>query len=114
MIAYPRVESADAPLSFRLVREESDWEAGPHRIRQPGAHTPAVRPALILMPLLAFDRAGRRLGQGGGYYDRTLAAMPDVRTVGLAWSVQETDDIPTESWDRPLNAIITEKEWIEP
>jgi 5-formyltetrahydrofolate cyclo-ligase len=111
-IAYPRVERANAPLRFHLAPTPADWEVGPHGIRQPSATTAPVRPALILVPLLAFTRAGARLGQGGGYYDRTLAASPDAWALGVAWSVQERGDIPLETWDRPLDAIVTEQEWI--
>ena len=71
---------------------------------------------LVISPLLAFDRAGGRLGQGGGYFDRTLAAL---RThshppafVGLAYSIQEVAQAPMESHDQRLDAILTEKEFI--
>ncbi len=69
-------------------------------------------PDLLFVPLLAFDRAGRRLGYGGGYYDRTLAALPDRPAIGFGHAAQEIDAVPAEAHDRPLNAIATEREFI--
>ena len=113
-LAYPRVDRADAPLSFRLAPAPADWERGPHGITQPAMTAAVVQPALILAPLLGFTRAGARLGQGGGYYDRTLAGLPHALAVGVAWSMQERGDMPLETWDRPLDAIVTEQQWITP
>lgn len=112
VIAYPRIDSADAPLSFRLASGSGDWERGPHGIAQPGAHSPLCTPTIAIVPLLAFDRRGNRLGQGGGYYDRTALAMPQMTLYGLAWSIQEVGNVPHDAHDRRLRAIITEREWI--
>ncbi len=60
------------------------------------------------MPLLAFDRAGRRLGYGAGYYDRTLAALPGRRAIGCGFAAQEVPTVPVEAHDRRLDAIATE------
>jgi 5-formyltetrahydrofolate cyclo-ligase len=65
-------------------------------------------PDLLLVPLLAFDRAGNRLGYGGGYYDRTLAALPGRPAIGFGYACQEVDTLPAEPHDRPLDAIATE------
>jgi 5-formyltetrahydrofolate cyclo-ligase len=68
----------------------------------------------VLVPLLAFDAEGRRLGYGGGYYDRTLAALragaPGVLAVGVAFSAQEAQDLPEDEFDERLDWIVTEKE----
>ena len=88
--------------------------SGPFGIEQPSADSPALTPDIVLTPLLAFDRSGRRLGQGAAYYDRTFARLPDAWRVGVAWSVQEVECIPVDPWDVPLHAIATEKEWITP
>jgi 5-formyltetrahydrofolate cyclo-ligase len=70
---------------------------------------PRGEPDIILMPLLGFDAAGTRLGYGGGYYDRTLAALHKrPKLIGLAFAVQELPLIPRESHDVPLDAVITE------
>ncbi len=74
---------------------------------------------VILMPLVAFDRHGGRLGMGGGFYDRTLAfktrqsAPTSPRLIGLAHECQEVEQIPMESWDIPLDAIATDKRVID-
>ncbi|MDO7653149.1 MAG: 5-formyltetrahydrofolate cyclo-ligase, partial [Porticoccus sp.] len=65
---------------------------------------------LILLPLVAFDHRGNRLGMGGGFYDRTLARQKNfTRLIGLAQSCQETDSIAHQPWDITLHAIVTEK-----
>lgn len=70
---------------------------------------------LILLPLVAFDRCGNRLGMGGGFYDRTLATQKRFsRLIGLAQSCQETDNIAHQPWDVVLQAIVTEKNVIYP
>jgi len=71
--------------------------------------TGAIRsPDLLFVPLLAFDRAGRRLGYGGGYYDRTLATIPAARAIGCAYAAQEVDEVPATDRDIRLNAVATE------
>lgn len=70
---------------------------------------------LILLPLVAFDRQGNRLGMGGGFYDRTLASQHRfTRLIGLAQSCQETDSITQQPWDIPLQAVVTERDIIYP
>jgi 5-formyltetrahydrofolate cyclo-ligase len=68
-----------------------------------------VTPAVLLVPLLAFDRAGHRLGYGGGYYDRTLAALPGARAIGCAFAEQQVDAVPIGPYDRALAAIVTDR-----
>ncbi|RYY12360.1 MAG: 5-formyltetrahydrofolate cyclo-ligase, partial [Alphaproteobacteria bacterium] len=85
---------------------------GPFGLSQPHPDSPALTPDIILAPLLAFDAKLDRLGQGAGYYDRAFATFPDARRIGVAWSVQQVDTLPTDAWDMPLHAIITENGWI--
>jgi len=66
-----------------------------------------VTPHLAFVPLLAFTARGDRLGQGGGHYDRWLAANPEMLAVGLAWDSQLVDSLPIEAHDRPLSAVVT-------
>ncbi|GAN71501.1 hypothetical protein ASY01nite_15110 [Acetobacter syzygii] len=73
---------------------------------------PVMEPDLVLVPLLGFDRAGHRLGYGGGYYDRTLAALPHATSIGYAPSTQEVGHLPCGPYDQPLSCIVTEKEVI--
>ena len=107
-LCLPVVEVADAPLVFRA------WAPGQALIPDlagspaPLAAATVMEPDLILCPLLAFDLQGGRLGQGGGYYDRTLAARPGVAFVGLAYAGQEVDRLPTEPHDIPLHGVLTE------
>ena len=60
------------------------------------------------MPLLAFDARCNRLGYGGGYYDRTIATLPGIRTIGCAFAAQQVDAVPVLPHDAPLDAIATE------
>lgn len=85
---------------------------GPWRVGQPANCQSVVFPDLLLCPLLGFDRAGGRIGQGGGHYDRYFADYPDALRIGVGWSVQEVDAIPLEPHDLALDAVLTEQEWI--
>ena len=69
---------------------------------------------LVIVPLVAFDRQGNRLGYGGGYYDRFLAGNSYGQAIGLAYSFQEVESLPVEEHDQKLDLIITEKEIIKP
>ena len=109
-IALPRVTTLDKPMEFRLHTdpyEESDLEAGVWGLRQPRTDAPVVVPEVLFMPLIGFTANGDRLGQGGGYYDRFLAAHPQTIAIGMAWDVQEVDELPIELHDMRLSAIVT-------
>ncbi len=107
-LCLPVVETPDAPLVFRR------WWPGaplaPDRLGVPAPlpTAPSVTPELILTPLLAFDAFGGRLGQGGGYYDRTFAAFPGAVRVGVAFSGQGVDRVPMDAHDMPLHGVLTE------
>ena len=86
-----------------------------------GAMIPAaggwIVPEILIVPLVAFDRKGGRLGYGGGFYDRTLAelrASGPVLAIGFAFAAQEAEDLPLEPTDQPLDLIVTEAGVIEP
>ncbi len=111
-VALPYFSARTAHMTFRLWREGDPLEMGPFNIRQPSANALNCEPDLLLMPLLGFDRQLNRLGQGGGHYDRYLAAHPKAFRVGVAWSIQEIDAVPVEATDQPLHAVLTENEWI--
>lgn len=64
---------------------------------------------IVIMPLVAFDQAGRRLGAGGGYYDRTFAERRGLCLLGLGYAVQEADSLPQEPWDVLMTGVVTEK-----
>jgi len=86
---------------------------GPNRIPQPDFAAEAVMPDVAFIPLVGFDTALNRLGQGAGHYDRALEKLPDTLKIGLAWSVQQVAQIPAESWDVPLDLIVTEQRIFE-
>ena len=108
--ALPWFAARDAPMRFRLWQDpygDEGLEPGPYGALQPAASAPEVMPTLAFVPLLAFTAGGARLGQGGGHYDRWLAANPQVLAIGLGWDAQLVDSLPMEPHDQPLVAIIT-------
>ena len=106
-LALPQTPARGVALSFH------GWAPGdrlvPGRFGTMHPDSPAVTPGALLVPLLAFDAGGGRLGYGGGYYDRTLAALPGVPAIGCAFSVQMVDRVPTGPHDIHLAAIVTER-----
>lgn len=110
-VAVPVVTGAGAALAFRLWQPGAALEPGPFGTRHPAAGEEVV-PRIVLVPLLGFDRRGARLGFGGGYYDRTLAALrtgAGVLAVGLAYAAQELPQVPEEPFDMALDAVATEQ-----
>ena len=110
-ICLPSIAASDQPLVFREWDMRSDLSEGPFKTKQ---STGAVMsPAVLLVPLVAFDEKGGRLGYGGGYYDRTLeklrAENSDLVAIGIAYDDQKLASLPTESYDQPLDMVITEK-----
>ena len=109
-VALPRITTLQEPMRFHAHTdpyEESDLENGPMGLRQPSGDLPEVVPDLLFMPLVGFTVTGERLGQGGGFYDRWLEAHPDTLAIGLAWDIQQVEDLPVEEHDMPLAAIVT-------
>lgn len=112
IIALPHVTSKVSPMRFLHWSAGEPLEMGPFGLSQPLADAPEVRPDIILTPLVAFDTRLMRLGQGAGHYDRALSLLENSAAIGIAWSIQEVDLVPTDPWDIPLDAILTEKSWI--
>lgn len=113
-IALPHITTRTAPMRFLGWSPGDALIDGPFGLRQPAPDAPELAPDMILTPLVAFDLALNRLGQGAGYYDRAFAALPDALRIGLAWSVQQVPKVPVDAWDIALHAIVTEREWIGP
>ncbi len=111
-ISLPHVISKLSPMRFLEWLDGEELHPGPFGLQQPNDINVVMTPKVVLVPLLAFDRQLNRLGQGAGHYDRALSILDDVMAIGIAWSVQETNIVPADPWDIPLNAILTEKEWI--
>lgn len=108
-IALPHVTSRAAELRFLAWDTEAALAAGPFGLSQPDAAAAELVPDIILTPLVGFDADRNRLGQGAGHYDRAFARFPDAWRVGIAWSVQQVDALPADSWDVPLHLIVTER-----
>ena len=106
-LALPSVEP-DRPLTFRAWAIGDAMHLSAYGIPEPLASAPEAVPNLVLVPLLAFDAAGHRLGYGGGFYDRTLQALKGVVAIGVAYAGQEVPALPREAHDHPLHAVITE------
>lgn len=112
--ALPYVDHHPAvPMRFLEWTPGDALIAGPFGLEQPSLDDATeIEPDLILCPLVAFDRRLHRLGQGAGHYDRAFARWPEARRVGIAWSAQEVELVPDDPWDVPLDAVLTEREWI--
>ena len=115
-LSVPVIEGRGLPLRFREWRPGVRMRPGPF-----GAQVPDegdwLEPGLLIVPLLAFDGAGRRLGYGGGFYDRTIArlrAAGPVRAVGFGYAAQEVGEVPADATDARLDAIVTEAGVIRP
>jgi len=114
-LALPRTPRRGLPLTFHRWTAQTQLVTSRFGVTEPAAETPVVIPELMLVPLLAFDRTGARLGYGGGFYDVTLAALRSagpVFALGLAWAAQEIERVPTEPHDVRLDAVLTERELV--
>lgn len=109
----PHVESRGSPMRFLRWAPGESLEAGWRGLLQPVADSAEIRPELIVAPLLGFDSALNRIGQGAGFYDRAFAALPDVKKIGWGWSIQQRPAIGCDPWDVPLDAVVTEAGIIE-
>ena len=107
-LALPRIDAKHTALSFREWHEGDALVDNHHGIPEPRAEAKIVTPDVVLVPLLAFDTLGHRLGYGGGYYDRTLSVTRTL-TIGIAYAGQEVKELPREAHDHPLDMIATEK-----
>ena len=114
--ALPVATDRRAPLKFRLWTPDARLIPDAMGVPAPPPAAEEVLPNLVIAPLLAFDRKGGRLGQGGGHFDRTLQNLRRVRAVfvlGLAYAGQEVRTVPVGPHDQRLDAILTETEYIE-
>ena len=107
-LCLPVVIERDAPMTFRRWSPGEPLELDAAGVPAPFPLAEAVTPDLIVTPLLAFASDGARLGQGGGYYDRTFAALPDALRIGFAYAGQEIETLPVEPHDIRLHGVLTE------
>jgi 5-formyltetrahydrofolate cyclo-ligase len=112
-LALPRVQGWGRPLAFHAWQPGDPLLAGPFQVMEPSADAPLATPGVLLVPLLAFDRTGRRLGYGAGYYDMVLrdlrAHSPAPFAIGVAFAAQEVAEVPTGPRDQLLDAVVTEQ-----
>lgn len=116
LVTLPEVAGKDRPLRFRAWSPGDALVEGSHGTSHPLDTEPMMRPDVLLVPLLAFDKRGHRLGWGGGYYDRTLGLLRktgDCTAIGVAYSAQEVDEVPTDEYDQALDWVITEQQAIK-
>jgi 5-formyltetrahydrofolate cyclo-ligase len=106
-LALPVVVARDAPLVFYAWRPGEALVKDAHGVMAPINRAHATQPELLLIPCLGFNATAYRLGYGGGYYDRTLAVFPEMKTVGIGYTMGEST-FPQDSHDVPLGSIITE------
>ena len=115
-VGLPVVAGRAKPLLFRRWTPDMALVKADFNVMVPPADGEAIVPGLMFVPLLAFDRRGFRLGYGGGYYDRTIAALSQAGRaplcIGLAFAMQEVAAVPAGPQDRRLDWIVTEKEAI--
>lgn len=114
--ALPIVIALGQPLLFRRWFPGEPTILGKWDIPRPSEEAPLVEPDVLLVPLLAFDYQGFRLGYGGGFYDRTLAQYRAARTVvaiGVGYAAQQVAEVPHDALDQPLDFIMTEQEVIK-
>lgn len=111
--ALPVVIAPAQPLVFRSWAPGEPLVPGVWDIPMPAETAAEVLPDVLLVPMLAFDRAGYRLGYGGGFYDRTLEKLRKLKTVvaiGIAYQAQMVDEVPRGPHDAPLDFVMTEEE----
>jgi len=117
-LAMPAVERAEAPLAFRTWQPGDVMQTGAFGTFEPSAAAEPQQPSVLLVPQLAFDRRGYRLGYGGGFYDRSIPALRQQNagflTIGIAFAAQEIPLVPIEPTDMRLDYIATENGIIHP
>ncbi|MEE4014457.1 5-formyltetrahydrofolate cyclo-ligase [Roseibium sp. FZY0029] len=99
-------------LIFRRLERDTELVSAGFGTSEPGPSSEEVRPDVLLMPLAGFDGRGTRIGYGKAFYDTTIAKLQQsgpLLCIGLAFSVQEVDHVPSEAHDKPLNGILTEQ-----
>jgi len=115
-LALPVIAGRGRPLVMRSWNFDEPLDRGQWGIREPKAAAAEVEPDILLVPLLAFDRTGHRIGYGAGYYDLTIAALRGrkaIVAIGLAFAAQEVPAIPATPRDARLDLVLTEREVID-
>ncbi len=114
-LALPAIAGRGKPLIMRAWAWGEALDRGQWDIREPKLEAAEVEPDILLVPLLAFDRSGHRIGYGAGYYDMTinrLRARKAVTAIGIAFAAQEVSTVPATPRDEKLDLVLTEREVI--
>jgi 5-formyltetrahydrofolate cyclo-ligase len=115
-LALPKIDGRRKPLIMRAWQFGAPLDRGQWGIREPKPDAPQIDPDIVLVPLLAFDRAGHRIGYGAGYYDVTIARLRSIKPVtaiGIAFAAQEIPTVPATPRDARLDLVLTEHEVID-
>jgi 5-formyltetrahydrofolate cyclo-ligase len=115
-LALPVIAGRGKPLTMRSWNFGDELDRGQWNFREPKPEAAEVEPDILLVPLLAFDRTGHRIGYGAGYYDLTIArlrAQKPIVTIGLAFAAQEVRSVPATPRDARLDLVLTENEVID-
>jgi 5-formyltetrahydrofolate cyclo-ligase len=110
-LALPCIKRAAHPLEFRQYDPGDKLRGGPYGTKEPLRSAELLEPDIILLPMLAFTATGVRLGYGGGFYDRSIAALRAKKQIfacGLAYAAQEVPVLPADEHDQPLDGVLTE------
>ena len=111
-LALPVVAGQGQVLIFRIWKPGEQLETGPFGTSHPGLNSGVCVPSILLLPLIAFDKTGQRLGDGAGYYDRTIAALRaggKILAVGVGYDEQEIEHLPADDHDQVMDAVITDQ-----
>jgi 5-formyltetrahydrofolate cyclo-ligase len=112
-LALPVVAGKGKPLIMRAYVFGQQLDAGVWGIREPKDDAPEVNPDILIVPLVAFDRRGNRIGHGAGYYDMTIARLRTLKpvvAVGIAYAAQEVAEVPATERDARLDLVLTERD----
>ena len=113
-VAFAAPVLAGGALRFAAYRADEPLRRGRYGLLEPAKPLP-MRPTLVLVPVVAFDARGNRLGMGGGHYDRYFALHPQVQRIGVAHECQRAGELPVDAWDVRLDAVVTEQglQWFD-
>jgi len=115
-LALPAIAGRGKPLIMRAFTFGDELASGQWGIREPKADAAEVAPDVLLVPLLAFDRTGHRIGYGAGYYDMTIAKLRSIKPLiaaGIAFAAQEVEQVPVTPRDARLDLVLTERDVID-
>jgi 5-formyltetrahydrofolate cyclo-ligase len=115
-LALPAIAGRSKPLIMRAWTFGDPMASGQWGIREPMSEAPEVDPDVLIVPLVAFDRVGNRIGYGAGYYDMTINALrakKNITAIGIGFAAQEIPQVPATERDARLDLVLTEREVLD-